>query len=209
MSSYPNRCPLFALHYSKWLFASGASHEVGPDATALILAVVMLEDEFGCQRPVNFFNEQLMDRCGIKSEHSLIRARKIAVDAGLLQYDPGKKRQPGRYFVSGFTAENAAKVKRKSSESQVKSSPSTPIPNNSLFIRPQIEEISSYWTQGKLAGDPEEFFDHFTANGWTQGRQSKPIKDWKAAARNWSRNAVKWSQPADQQTEVYKGLPRI
>ncbi len=129
MTQYPQRGDLFALHFLKWLFASGSAHEVGPDATALILAVVSLEDEFFCQRPVNFFNEQLMDRCGIKSEHSLIRARQVAVDAGLLHYTAGRKRQPGRYFVLGFTAESAVKVRLSCSESEVKSRPSSPNPN--------------------------------------------------------------------------------
>lgn len=209
MSDYPKRCELFALHYAKWLFASGAAHEAGPDATALVLAVVMLEDEFGCQRPVKFFNEQLMDRCGVKSEHSLIRARKIAIGAGLLQYEPGRKRQAGRYFVSGFTAENAAKAKRKSSESEVKASPSTPSNKKRIFIAPKIDKVREYWTQENLSGNPEKFFDHFQANGWTQGRQAKPLKDWKAAARNWSRNAIEFGQakPDVSNRPEYKPFP--
>ena len=190
MDSYPPRSDLFALHYAKWLFASGAAHEAGPDATALLLAVVMLEDEFGCQRPVNFFNEQLMDRIGMLSKHSLIRARTIAVKAGLLNYEPGTKRKPGRYFVSGFGAESAQKADRKRTESG-RLHPSL---NKKIFIAPKIEEVREYWTASKLNGDPEEFFDHFTANGWTQGKQAKPMKDWQAAARNWSRNAVKFQK---------------
>lgn len=108
--AYPaNRTALFALHFAKWLYQSGAANEVGPDATALILAVAMVEDELRYTRPPNFYNRQLMDRCGVASEHALIRARKLAVDAGLLSYTPGKKRTPGKYYVLGFTAESAAK----------------------------------------------------------------------------------------------------
>ena len=39
-----------------------------------------------------------------------------------------------------------------------------------------------------------EFYDHFTANGWMVGGKSK-MKDWKAAARNWSRRATDFSRP--------------
>ena len=128
MSEYPERPPMYAIQYAKWLFSSGAANEVGPDATALLIAVVTLEDEFFYQRSPNFYNAQLMFRCGMASEHSFIRARKIAIDAKLLNYQPGKKRTPGRYFVIGFTAQNAAKAKRKEIESQEKAKPSIPIP---------------------------------------------------------------------------------
>ena len=38
--------------------------------------------------------------------------------------------------------------------------------------------------------DPIVFFDYYEANGWVQGKQGKPLKDWKAAARYWERNGV-------------------
>ena len=41
--------------------------------------------------------------------------------------------------------------------------------------------------------EAERFFDHYTENGWTQGR-GKAIKDWKAAARNWKRNIGTYGQ---------------
>jgi len=46
--------------------------------------------------------------------------------------------------------------------------------------------------------DPEAFFDHYTANGWIVGKAKARMKDWKAAVRNWERNAPdlkpkKWS----------------
>lgn len=61
--------------------------------------------------------------------------------------------------------------------------------------KPQnFDEVLNYFGQnGKHdVGQCEQFFDYYTANGWTQGR-GKPIKDWKAAARNWMRNEKKWN----------------
>ena len=52
-------------------------------------------------------------------------------------------------------------------------------------IPPRIEQVQAYWAEKKLAGDPIEFYNHYQANGWVQGK-SKPIKDWQAAARGWS-----------------------
>lgn len=132
--------PAFAIQYAKWLFVSGAAAEVGPDATALLMAVVTLEDEFRYQRAPNFFNAQLMARCGIASEHALNRARQRAIDAGLLVYIPAKKRSPGRYFVDGFPefslrktqgkrGESEEKVRGKRGESEEKARPSNPSPS--------------------------------------------------------------------------------
>ena len=100
----------FGIRYMRWLYESGAAAELGPDAVAILSAVLTLEDAFHYQRAPNFYNAQLMDRCGFRSEHAFIRARQIAIDAGLLVYEPGRKRTPGRYFVCGFTAQSAGKA---------------------------------------------------------------------------------------------------
>ena len=38
--------------------------------------------------------------------------------------------------------------------------------------------------------------DHYTANGWKVGRN--PMRDWKAAVRQWERNDLGRSKPAAQ-----------
>lgn len=55
---------------------------------------------------------------------------------------------------------------------------------------PTIGEVRTYWLEMKLAGTDEEFYDHFESNGWMVGRA--PMKNWQAAARNWSRNESKF-----------------
>ncbi len=54
--------------------------------------------------------------------------------------------------------------------------------------RPQNldEVIEAFKAVGAEEVDAMQFFDYYSANGWTQGR-GKPIKDWKAAARGWIR----------------------
>lgn len=128
MSDYPERPQLFALHYIKWLCESEVAQEIGPDALALLVAVVTKEDDLRYQRAVRFFNDQLASRCGIVSVHSLIRARSRAVDAGLLDYEPGAKRRQGRYFVCGFSAQSAGKAEGIRNESAMNPQPYTPNP---------------------------------------------------------------------------------
>ena len=51
---------------------------------------------------------------------------------------------------------------------------------------PSLEEVTEYIQRQRLSIDPNHFHDYYCANGW-QLRSGQPMKDWKAAARNWAR----------------------
>jgi hypothetical protein len=53
------------------------------------------------------------------------------------------------------------------------------------FSRPSVEEVSAYCRERGNGVDPAAFVDFYTANGWRVGRN--PMKDWKAAVRNWEK----------------------
>lgn len=62
------------------------------------------------------------------------------------------------------------------------------------FVAPSLEELRVFISeQGLKNVNPEEFIDHYTANGWRAGRN--PMKDWKAAARNWNRRSPEFNNP--------------
>ena len=55
------------------------------------------------------------------------------------------------------------------------------------FAPPSREEAEAYKAEAGLERvDVDRFLDHYEANGWVQAR-GKPIKDWRAAMRNWDR----------------------
>lgn len=54
---------------------------------------------------------------------------------------------------------------------------------------PTLDEVKAYGETLSLPFDAEAFHDHFTSNGWKVSGKA-PMKDWKAAARNWARNGV-------------------
>ncbi|GAA4455355.1 hypothetical protein [Novipirellula rosea] len=58
------------------------------------------------------------------------------------------------------------------------------------FVPPTLDEVRAYCRERSNAIDAEQFVDHYTANGWCQGR-GKPIRDWKAAVRTWERNGYR------------------
>lgn len=64
------------------------------------------------------------------------------------------------------------------------------------FVPPTQAEIEAYVREAKLAMDPQEFLDYYTANGWKVG--SHAMKDWRAAARNWAR----------KETQLPRQVPR-
>jgi len=56
---------------------------------------------------------------------------------------------------------------------------------NGKFVAPTVYEVSSYATENSLSLDGQAFVDFYESKGWLVGRVK--MKDWRAAARNWSR----------------------
>lgn len=64
------------------------------------------------------------------------------------------------------------------------------------FSIPSVEEIAEYCIERNNGIDPEEFYDHYEANGWLVGKV--PMKDWKAAVRTWERRRMSPRSSAPQ-----------
>jgi hypothetical protein len=60
------------------------------------------------------------------------------------------------------------------------------------FSKPDVGQVAEYMVERSVASrsansEAEKFCDHYDSNGWKVGGKS-PMKDWKAAVRNWLRN---------------------
>lgn len=53
------------------------------------------------------------------------------------------------------------------------------------FKQPSVFEVRDYCQEKGYQIDPEAFVDYYIAKGWRIGKT--PMKDWKAAVRNWER----------------------
>lgn len=72
-----------------------------------------------------------------------------------------------------------------------KEKPKIESPKRKCFSKPTVDEIKTYADEkGYYNFDAERFYDYYEANGWHCGKS--PMKDWKAAVRNWMRNNSKW-----------------
>lgn len=56
------------------------------------------------------------------------------------------------------------------------------------FAHPTEEEVRTYCQKNGYKVDPQHFVDYYTSNGWRVGKN--PMKDWRAAVRNWERKDV-------------------
>jgi hypothetical protein len=54
------------------------------------------------------------------------------------------------------------------------------------FTKPSLEEVKAYCAERKNNVDAEKFIDYYESNGWKVGKN--PMKDWKAAVRNWEKS---------------------
>lgn len=57
------------------------------------------------------------------------------------------------------------------------------------FEPPSAEDVEAYFAANCLRGDARQFFDHYSAQGWTLP-SGLPVTDVWALARNWSRKQV-------------------
>ena len=78
------------------------------------------------------------------------------------------------------------------------------------FSPPSLSEIKAYCQErvrdGHPAVNPEKFRDYYEANGWKVGKN--PMKDWKAAVRNWEqreKDSQKPEKPPDRNKYTPKG----
>lgn len=62
------------------------------------------------------------------------------------------------------------------------------------FVPPTVEEVADYCRERGNNIDANEFVDHYTANGWVQGK-GKPVKDWRACVRTWERHTEYRNRP--------------
>ena len=89
---------------------------------------------------------------------------------------------------NNLNAKNKNKKEEKEEEEDKKENIKRKSPDGlarSRFIPPSIEEVKAYCQEHHNGIDAARFVDYYTSNGWRVGKQ--PMKDWKAAVRNWER----------------------
>ena len=63
--------------------------------------------------------------------------------------------------------------------------PSPKKKSRTRFVPPTLEEVAAYAQERGSSIDVQRFVDYYNSNGWRVGKN--PMKDWRAAVRNWER----------------------
>jgi hypothetical protein len=102
------------------------------------------------------------------------------------------------FFENGAAGDERCSCKSESSQpsqngekpepAETTKSPEPPVEGvqrKAKFCKPSVAEVAAYIRKRKYHFDAEMFVAFYEANGWVQGRRSKPIKSWKAACTVW------------------------
>lgn len=99
-----------------------------------------------------------------------------------------------RFFEKPKKAKEKEKEKEKKKEKKIESIEADKPPTRPRFSPPTVEEVRAYCDEKGCRIDPQHFVDYYTSNGWKVGKN--PMKDWKAAVRNWSRKEMQSNERA-------------
>lgn len=92
--------------------------------------------------------------------------------------------------VSVYVSDN---VNVSGSVNVAEAKPAEPAPARKRFVKPDLEEIREFCFEKNINIDVDRFFNYYESKGWKVG--VSPMKDWKAAVRNWAKNDSLYSRP--------------
>lgn len=74
------------------------------------------------------------------------------------------------------------------------------------FVIPSLEQVKAYCEERNNRVNAERFYSYYQSNGWKVGKN--PMKDWKAAVRNWESNGYKndAAPESDPQLKAYENV---
>jgi len=132
----------------------------------------------------NIYSESLLKRM-----EKADKIRKERVKSGR---EGGKASANAKRLLKESSRKTQALKERKVKETKEKKEKE--VPRKRAFAPPSFDLLKIFVETEKLNCDPQEFLNHFAANGWKVGKGGLAMKDWKAAARGWSQRQNRWEK---------------
>jgi hypothetical protein len=123
-----------------------------------------------------------------RDEQGIVYSKRLLADETLRRERSKAGSKGGSKTQATRQANGAAKHQAKSSPS-TSSSSSTSVSKHkgNSFKIPTVDEVRSYCLERNNSVDPQEFVDHYGANGWVRGKTK--MKNWKLAVHTWEKNS--------------------
>jgi len=103
-----------------------------------------------------------------------------------------------KYQSNDTTCNTESEKKEAKKRREENLTPYNPPNDSKRFIKPTVDEVRAYCQEKGFGIDAEYFINYYEANGWVQGRDRKPIKNWKACIATWVRKDKRYG--ADRQS---------
>ncbi|MBK3517721.1 hypothetical protein [Carboxylicivirga marina] len=113
---------------------------------------------------------------------------------------PGSKMPPSINYINNKQTNTLYKEKNSSISNSKKANMKNTLSidhHKSKIQHPPLQHIQIYFHEkGHTDTEAQRFFNYYESNGWLIGGKT-PMKDWKAAARNWMLNIKKFEKKAN------------
>ena len=172
------------------------------------------EERNGCDTPFRVIVSYLNGRTGkdfknTKGTDSLIQARmaegftvddfKKIIDTKVAQWGGDAKMDA---YLRPATLFNSEKFEGYLNEHVI----ADPMGQGRTFVAPSVKEVMGFARDEGIQLDSEKFVDYYASKGWLVGKSQSPMRDWKAAARNWARQDKQEKEGVKSYGDIYSLL---
>lgn len=182
--------------------------DLNPSHVSLYLALFHLWNLSRFNNPISVCRSEVLNVSRIGSKTTYHKCLKDLHEKGFIIYYPSHNSLLGSlidmtiFHTSSGTTTVQAVDKSFTSAVQalvpsINSINNTNNKKNTSFYIPSIEEVKDFF-ENDLEAD--KYFNYYSSKGWVVGNKS-PMKDWKAAARNWKMNAGKFNSGSKQDSK--------
>lgn len=180
--------------------------ELNPSDISLYLALFYLWNINRFKNPLSVNRSEVMSVSKIGSKSTYHKCLKKLHAKNFIVYHPSHNPMKGSLIDMTIFGTSTGTTTRTSSEqvveqalvpsiNRINNTNSLNNKKNTSFYKPSIEEVKDFFKKSPFTEhaevEAEKYFNYYSSKGWIVGNKS-PMKDWKAAARNWKLNANKF-----------------
>lgn len=169
---------------------------------SLYLAIFRTWNENRFQNPVSLNRAEVMKAAKISSLSTYTKCLRQLHEWQYLEYIPSHNPSLGtRVNLYDFCTTDCTSNCTTTPLNTVQPTVQLPYINNTNINKdskgnsiPELNDVLIFFEEKKFpATEAEKFYNYFQSNGWKVGGKA-PMKDWRAAARNWMLNTTKFNK---------------